>query len=159
MSVDISGLNRADVLCALYNASRPQGMGFMHYTPQEMQCEEAEQLLSQTKYFDYLKGRVMKVDLSSDTEFREALYDRDNGQGAAQRVIDSLRANDSGAIQKQHKENVEQSAALTMNRINQETRTTDCEIGGVKGKDITLGLASMKDKLLPKVQEAKKAVS
>lgn len=33
----------------------------------------------------------MKVDLSSDVEFEEWLYDRDNGQGAAQRVIDGLR--------------------------------------------------------------------
>lgn len=42
-------------------------------------------------YFDYLYGRVMKVDLSSDESFEERLYDRDNGTGAAQRVIDRLR--------------------------------------------------------------------
>jgi hypothetical protein len=33
----------------------------------------------------------MKVDLSSDVEFEEWLYDRDNGSGSAQQVIDSLR--------------------------------------------------------------------
>ena len=37
-------------------------------------------------YFDYLYGRVMKVDLSKDT-FDPFLYDRDNGQGAAERAI------------------------------------------------------------------------
>lgn len=44
-------------------------------------------------YFDYLYGRVMKVDLSSDDGFEERLYDRDNGKGAAQKVIDALRTN------------------------------------------------------------------
>ena len=57
----------------------------------DMTVAEAEEILNQTTYFDYLKGRVMKVDLSSDDSFEEWLYDRDNGKGAAQRVIDSLR--------------------------------------------------------------------
>ena len=33
----------------------------------------------------------MKVDLSSDESFDPALYDRDNGPGAAARVIEKLR--------------------------------------------------------------------
>ena len=47
-------------------------------------------------YFDYVKGRVMKVDLSGD-EFSPRLYDRDNGQGAAEGVINALRAKVSAA--------------------------------------------------------------
>lgn len=42
-------------------------------------------------YFDYLKGRVMKVELAGD-DVDPWLYDRDNGQGAFARVIDELRA-------------------------------------------------------------------
>lgn len=53
--------------------------------------EEAEELLRMGTYFDYLKGRVMKVDLSNDDCFEEWLYDRDNGNGAAQRAINQLR--------------------------------------------------------------------
>lgn len=45
---------------------------------------------SRPLYFDYLKGRVMKVDLSKD-EIETAMYDRDNGQGAAEIVINELR--------------------------------------------------------------------
>lgn len=41
-------------------------------------------------YFDYLNGKVMKVDLGQD-EFDPRLYDRDNGEGAAQRAIDNLK--------------------------------------------------------------------
>ena len=56
-----------------------------------MTVEEAEEILKKTTDFDYLKGRVMKVDLSSDDGFEEWLYDRDNGNGAAHRAIDELR--------------------------------------------------------------------
>lgn len=95
--IDITGLNKAEVLAALYNNSKPQGLGFLHYDPSDMTVEQAEEILKQTTDLDYLKGRVMKVNLSSDTGFEEWLYDRDNGTGAAQRAIDSLRrvANES----------------------------------------------------------------
>jgi hypothetical protein len=40
-------------------------------------------------YFDYLHGRVMKIGLNTD-DLEERLYDRDNGQGAAERALASL---------------------------------------------------------------------
>lgn len=89
--VDIKGLNKAEVLVALYNNSKPQGLGFLHFESKDMTVSEAEEILKQTTDFDYLKGRVMKVDLSSDDGFEEWLYDRDNGSGAAQRAIDTLK--------------------------------------------------------------------
>ena len=81
--IDLKGKNKAEVLAKLYNASHPQGMGFLHFSPEAMTTEEAQELLDggQT-YFDYLKGRVMKVDLSKDM-LDPRLYDRDNGKGAA----------------------------------------------------------------------------
>lgn len=83
MMINIAKKDKAEVLAKLYNASNPQGMGFIHYDPAPMTVEQARKLLDggQT-YFDYLKGRVMKVDLSGDT-LDPALYDRDNGHGAA----------------------------------------------------------------------------
>lgn len=89
--IDIKGLNKAEVLAALYNNSKPQGLGLLHFDPKDMTVEEAENILKETTDFDYLKGRVMKVNLSSDDGFEEWLYDRDNGNGAAQRAIDTLR--------------------------------------------------------------------
>lgn len=94
MEIDLTKLNKADVLTVLYNASKPQGMGFLHYNASLMSTEEANDLLKVNTYFDYLKGRVMKIDLSGDT-LHPGLYDRDNGQGAAARAIDSLRREDS----------------------------------------------------------------
>lgn len=89
--VDTKGLKKSAVLAALYNASKPQGFGFLHFDPAPMTEKEAEKILKNGTYFDYLKGRIMKVDLSDDTCFEERLYDRDNGNGAAQRAINRLR--------------------------------------------------------------------
>lgn len=88
-TISLKGLNKGKVLAALYNASHPQGMGILHFDPAPMTTEEAESLLKRQTDFDYLKGRVMKVDLTGE-ELDPWLYDRDNGQGAAKRVIDSL---------------------------------------------------------------------
>ena len=87
--MDISGLDKAKVLCALYNHAQPQGLGFLHYNPAPLSEDEATELLKETTYFDYLKGRVMKVDLSKD-ELRTGLYNRDNGAGAAECALQSL---------------------------------------------------------------------
>ena len=87
--IDISKLNKAQVLASLYNASYPQGMGLIHFDPAPMSEFEAAQLLEKQLYFDYLKGRVMKVDLSKN-EFDPRLYDRDNGDGAALSAISGL---------------------------------------------------------------------
>lgn len=92
--IDIKGLDKAAVLAALYNRAQPQGMGFLHFDPKPMTTEEAAVHLEAVKpfdsRFDYLKGRVMKVQILGD-ELYEGLYDRDNGQGAAARAIDSIR--------------------------------------------------------------------
>ena len=39
--IDISKIGKAEALRRLYNKSKPQGMGFMHYTPADMTEEVA----------------------------------------------------------------------------------------------------------------------
>lgn len=80
---------KPEVLAALYNASQPQGLGFLHFTPEDMTVQQAAALLEEHTYFDYLRGRVMKVDFSGD-ELDPALYDRDNGEGAACRAVEAI---------------------------------------------------------------------
>jgi hypothetical protein len=87
--ISLEGLDKAAVLAALYNASQPLGMGFLHFDPAPMTIGEAQSLLEQHTYFDYLKGRVMKIDLSGN-ELDPWLYDRDNGPGAAASVIAAI---------------------------------------------------------------------
>lgn len=95
--MNIAHLKKEYVLAALYNASRVQGMGFLQADGKEMTPSEAKQILDETpdKYFDYLKGRVMKIDLSGD-DLNTRLYNRDLGEGAAEDAI--LRLNDIEAL-------------------------------------------------------------
>ena len=91
--IDIKDLDKAAVLAALFNTSRPQGRGFQAYQPEPMTIEVANGLLAQAgsrPYFDYVQGRVMKVDLSGDS-FDSRLFNRDNGEGAAEMAIKALR--------------------------------------------------------------------
>ena len=88
-TLKINADKKPEILAALYNASQPLGMGILHFTPEDMTTAEAAELLKEQDYFDYLKGRIMKIDLSSD-ELRTGGYDRDNGEGAVQRVLEKL---------------------------------------------------------------------
>jgi hypothetical protein len=85
--MDISNLSKPAVLAALFNDAKPLGMGIIHYKRDHIMDEsEAAQLLESQTYFDYLEGRVMKVDLSGN-ELRTSSYNRDNGENAAENAI------------------------------------------------------------------------
>ena len=89
--ISIKGLNKAEVLKSLYDHSHVQGYGFLQAVPDGfVTVSHCEELLERSTYFDYLYGKVLKVDLSGD-EFDERLYDRDCGLGAAQRAINDIR--------------------------------------------------------------------
>jgi hypothetical protein len=126
-------------------------MGFMHYDPKPMLREVAEKLLGQTTYFDYLQGRVMKVDLSNNEEFDPWLYDRDNGQGAAAEVIEALRKTGSvnpAVVQATHYANTVAAAEEVKANLGEKS-TWD-------GNSLHLGLDDVADKLGPKVDESLK---
>lgn len=84
--VDIRGLDKADVLAALFNAAKivdPNAKDFLW-------PEQAEELLEKEKVFTWLYGRSLYIDLSG-SEFPSNAYDHDNGQGMAQKIIDNVR--------------------------------------------------------------------
>ena len=89
--IDIEGLDKAEVLHALYHRSHVQGLGILQAIP-AYTVEDARRDLDEQPgyYFDYLYGRVLKVDLSKDS-FDSRLYDRDCGEGAAEEAINKLR--------------------------------------------------------------------
>jgi hypothetical protein len=92
-TVDISGIDKAELLAALFNRSKQQGMGFLDARGDgPMSIATAREVLaSGGTRFDYLFGRVMKVDIGGDT-LRVGLYDRDVGVGSAAGVVAKLRA-------------------------------------------------------------------
>lgn len=93
--INVSGISPAKLLAALYNNSVPVGFGILQAQHSPMTDEQAEREFNTRArngraYFDYLHGRVMKVEIGGD-ELDPRLYDRDLGQGAAARVVASLR--------------------------------------------------------------------
>lgn len=91
-TIDISKLDKAEVLAALYNASKQHGMGFLHARGRDaMTTEQAKEELAANPRgkFDYLHGRAMKIYLAEDN-LEVWIYDRDNGKGAAQRALQPL---------------------------------------------------------------------
>ena len=104
-----------------------------------------------SEYFDYVDGRVMKVDLSGD-ELHTGLYNRDNGIGAAEAVIDTLRGSgnvSSTEAQHAHTENTRDSAAHMQDHLYDEAHTE--MIGNVLNVTIVAGEAS--DELAPKLDD------
>ena len=79
----------AEKLARLYNHARPQGMGFLHPQPGDITVEQAQAILDGNggcTYFDYLQGRVMKIDVAEEP-LSTWLYNRDNGHEAAERAL------------------------------------------------------------------------
>ena len=90
--MNISHLDKAEVLAALYNHSKQQGMGFIHARGYDsITVEEAREMLAAGQtYFDYVHGRILKVRLDGG-DMKTALYDRDNGEGAAAVAIAAIK--------------------------------------------------------------------
>lgn len=94
--VNIKGLDKAEVLYALWRHSHVQGLSFMGLSPEGFTLQKAHELIKERQeknarlYFDYVEGHVIKCDLSRDS-FDEFLYDRDCGSGAAENAINELR--------------------------------------------------------------------
>jgi hypothetical protein len=96
-NIDISGLDKADVLAALHNGTKCLGMGVLHDIG-TCSVEQARKDIKELKdggrelHFDYYHGRPLKVDISGDS-FNPRCYDRDSpwGEGAAKAAIDGLR--------------------------------------------------------------------
>ena len=124
MSVSLEGLDKAAVFAALFNRSKPQGLGFLHYNPEEMTALQARERFDDcSEYFDYVDGRVMKVNLSGD-KLETGLYNRDNGVDAAEDVIATLRSSNnvtSAEAQHAHTENTRDSATSTMDNIHEKS--------------------------------------
>ncbi len=86
MKIDISGIDKATLLIELYRRAQVKGLGAMHAKNEPMTRDEALAELKVSTDFDYLHGRVMKVDLS-ENQMRIDLFDRDNGQGQAETAV------------------------------------------------------------------------
>lgn len=92
MKISIKGLDKARLLQALFNHSKPMGLGFYALgATTEMTYDEAKKIVSEGKLnFDYVRGRVIHINISGD-EINSSQYDRRVGTGAALMVIATLK--------------------------------------------------------------------
>lgn len=108
--INTAGMDAVAVFTALFNAAKPQGMGFHQDDPQNITEEEGAKLYYAIKpvheggflydeeegslpsRFDYVHGRRMKLS-RNDIErgyIDVTNYDKGNGAGAAQRAVEHL---------------------------------------------------------------------
>ena len=87
--VDIRGLDRVRLLKALWEKSPVASFFWINgRTPPKWDENLATKAV--LNYIDYFQGRVIKSDLRDDM-INPRSYDRDNGEGAFQRIVDEVR--------------------------------------------------------------------
>lgn len=95
-TVNIAGLDKADLLMRAFNASKQQDMSMMDQRGrQDMTIKQAREIANQGPMnYDYLYGRVLKIDLTHDDVGTWA-YNRDVGPGAFEKIVADMRAGKS----------------------------------------------------------------
>ncbi len=111
--VDIAGIDKDVLLQGLVNGATVLGMGFLQDIGRGITVEEARDIIENggdhersfplakktydnnrangRLYFDYVLGKPIKSNIAGD-DFDPDGYDRNNGRGAASRVIAEIRA-------------------------------------------------------------------
>lgn len=92
MSVDCSGLDAEVVLAKAISMAKPMGLGALNYKPVNFGATDAKKLLEKTKSFDYYNGCPIKLNFSSYPSIDPWGYDRDQGSGAFQKIVTSLKS-------------------------------------------------------------------
>jgi hypothetical protein len=88
--VDISGLDKVELLKLLWEAMKPAAFFAMSgRPPPPFDNENATAAVA--KYIDYYAGRCIKTDLSGDKASARS-YNRDAGADAFQRIVAKMRA-------------------------------------------------------------------
>lgn len=100
------GLDEADLIHALYHGTCALGMGILHDTP-HLTVEQVRKDFGLDApvspgfriRIDYYCGRPLKttIDRAAKT-ITTRLYDRDAGEGQAQRVVERLRSRGARAV-------------------------------------------------------------
>ena len=92
--IDITGLDKAELLTALWYGARNLIVIFSYATGRveflDMRQNAVEFLSRRNNYIDYYNGRSIKTDFSRDL-VDPYFYDRESGQGEFARIVAILR--------------------------------------------------------------------
>jgi hypothetical protein len=150
VSTSTDGLDRADVVAALYNAAVPRGMGFLGYRPGPMSEEDARKIVA-VEEFDYVGGRPLEVRFDGDDVDLSA-YDDNFGHGTGELVIQMLRDTGDPACEGIIAIHESMMAAATSEvRRMVGIKTSKEERDGMAV--ITLGMDDMKDRIEAVLEE------
>lgn len=65
--IEVTGVNLVDLVKHVYDLSKPQGMGFLHYKPEPLTDDEAKSLIDTQDRtpisLDYVRGRACKFNV------------------------------------------------------------------------------------------------
>lgn len=99
--INYDGIDEVDLIHALYHGTRALGMGRLHdrgnLDVSEVRLRlgahiDEQRAAGELLFLDYFHGRPLKLALDLKTKtFNPGLYDRDAGQGAAEKVVAKLR--------------------------------------------------------------------
>jgi hypothetical protein len=92
-TLNISMFNSDDLKLTLFYALIQRSKATTQFITQEINLFQTKQVLDMIKkgYIDRYNGQVFKSDISGDT-FDTGLYDRDNGTGAAERIVNFIKS-------------------------------------------------------------------
>ncbi|EEA19115.1 hypothetical protein TMatcc_010339 [Talaromyces marneffei ATCC 18224] len=91
VEIDVSGIDRIELLRGLWEKSPVAAWCRENGVVQEFDVNAAGRgFIKDGGYFDYFCGRVIKCNLMGDT-VNPWGYDRDNGEGAFQKVVSEIR--------------------------------------------------------------------
>ena len=88
MSVDITGVDKVELLRALWTATKPASFFNNMLIMAPNFCEEEASAATEA-YIDYYSGRCIKTDISGN-KANPFLYDREVGEGAFAKIVASL---------------------------------------------------------------------
>lgn len=92
--VDVSGIDRMDLLEALWKNAKPASFFTMNNVPSPYSSFSRE--LAKTEiwndYADYIQGRCIKVKImSKQNQLDGRMYDSEHGQGSFEKIVSSLK--------------------------------------------------------------------
>lgn len=98
-AIDITGIDRVELIIALWANTHALGMGRLHDRP-TLDPESVRSYIAKCEQLplhdgriklDYVQGRPLKVTIKGNELHHWRLYDRDAGEGVAHRVVECLR--------------------------------------------------------------------
>lgn len=93
--IEITGVDLKQFVKDVYDLSKPQGLGFKHFTPKPLSDEEAESIVIRSSErfpvdVDYVRGRACKMTVFRDKENPERLYIHDKWYDHSESALQEL---------------------------------------------------------------------